>query len=94
MTLDYQPVPCVGCGFCCRQAKCTHALHHAYRLGYGRLGLEEDCPFLVFRDGRHWCGLVLDEAVDTEDLWIGEGCCSSLNSERAKYAGNPTQRSS
>lgn len=45
------------------------------------------CPSLVFRDGRYWCGLVLEadgnekeRLIDT--LAVGEGCCSPLNTDR------------
>lgn len=73
---------CVGCGHCCMTAPCgawTKAIERVY---------EHDdawvCPELVFEDGRHWCRLV-KEAKDVnllDQLAIGAGCCSGLNSWR------------
>ena len=84
MSLDYQPRPCVGCGYCCRQATCIQGLA-AMRRRATVVEAMGACPFLVERDGRWRCFLVLDGIVEPEALWIGEGCCSSLNSERVKY---------
>jgi hypothetical protein len=53
--------PCTGCGHCCQQMPCE--------LGSGR-----PCVELVYRDGRHWCGLVLRSQVARERLLIGCGC--------------------
>jgi len=82
MSLDYQPKPCVGCGYCCRMATCTHGIFYARERG---ISVRDGCPFLIEKGGRFWCQLVLDGKVDTEQLWIGEGCSSSLNSDRRKY---------
>jgi hypothetical protein len=76
---------CVGCGFCCVQGPCevvwsTHTIE-VLRDGW------HGCPDLRFRDGRHWCR-VLIEATDNQRfcvevrLSIGAGCCSPLNSWR------------
>ena len=45
------------------------------------------CPSLVEMKGRYWCGLYLDAAGKQKthiknELSIGIGCCSSLNSDR------------
>lgn len=75
------PAPCLGSGYCCKKARCTLG---AYLHGPGR-----DCPSLVFKDGRYWCGAVLDAEGERkqfliDQLHIGAGCCSSLNSDRQK----------
>ena len=69
--------PCVGCGYCCKRAPCV-------------LGEDTPCRELVFKDKRYWCGLVLaakgeDKEYMEIDLCIGEGCCSSLNSDRLRW---------
>ena len=45
------------------------------------------CPSLVELKGRYWCGLYLNAAGEKKEdikneLAIGAGCCSSLNSDR------------
>jgi len=72
--------PCVGCGFCCLQAKCQAAI----RL-YGPSGT---CKSLIWNDNekRYFCDLMLLPGKIgekyKEELYAGEGCCSSLNSWR------------
>jgi len=60
--------PCVGCGYCCKKATCV-------------LGTGSPCVHLVQDRGRYWCQLVLD-GLPYDALSIGDGCCSSLNSDR------------
>jgi len=78
--IDGLPVhPCVGSGFCCKKARCV--------LGALKHGPGDNCPSLVWKDGRHWCGEVLNtEGAEQQKvvahLYIGEGCCSPLNSDR------------
>lgn len=72
--------PCIGSGFCCKQRRCF--------LGARKHGPGADCPSLVERDGRHWCGELLaagaeEATVIRRELYIGAGCCSALNSDRA-----------
>lgn len=70
--------PCVGCGYCCKKATCT--------LGLMRFGTQSPCRALIFKEGRYWCSLVLGELNSNpirDELAIGAGCCSSLNSDRA-----------
>jgi hypothetical protein len=69
--------PCVGCGYCCKKATCT-------------LGLGSPCAYLAQHDGRYWCSLILIGAVTDEELAIGAGCCSSLNSDRQMILRNQT----
>ena len=83
---DERSVPhgCVGCGFCCQQAKCP--------LGVWCYGLADGpCPGLVELDGRQRCGPVLwccwedyeREHMAVDVLAIGAGCCSPLfNTQR------------
>ena len=74
------PAPCIGSGYCCKKALCWIGL----RVNGSISG---PCPSLVFDGERHWCGEVQKaegsqkEAL-IEDLSIGAGCCSSLNSDR------------
>ena len=71
---------CIGCGFCCLQAKCTVAV----RL-YPAASV---CPELIWsdKDNRHNCGLMqLPGPVGIayrEELHAGAGCCSNLNTWR------------
>lgn len=67
--------PCVGSGFCCKKARCW--------IGAQVHGPGRDCPSLVLKEGRYWCGEVLKATGDEQeamkqDLSIGEGCCMSL----------------
>ena len=75
--------PCIGSGYCCWKAPCWLGLRvHGQISG--------PCPSLTWspEDGRHYCGEVLKatEPADRErlkaELYVGEGCCSSLNSWR------------
>jgi hypothetical protein len=68
---------CVGCGYCCETATCVAGLVHG--------SSSSPCDFLIFKDGRHWCMLVLEGVVKAEQLYIGFGCCSSLNTKRRDY---------
>jgi|WetSurMetagenome_2_1015567.scaffolds.fasta_scaffold11132_11 hypothetical protein len=86
---DAEPAPalgsCIGCGYCCTVAPCSlvweHHLLESLKPGWS------GCPSLVFKDGRHWCGVLL-KAEGKEmikvmaELFIGAGCCSQLNSWR------------
>jgi len=44
------------------------------------------CPALVYKDGRYWCDLCRPTSLVADryrrELFIGEGCCSPLNSDR------------
>jgi hypothetical protein len=80
--------PCLGCGYCCTVATCA--------FGAERFGPHGGpCPALTYRDGRYWCGVIL-EADEVQRphyervLHIGAGCCSSLNSYRRKLACKST----
>jgi len=81
--------PCVGCGYCCQTAACA--------LGASRHGPIAPCPELRLVGDIWRCGPVLDAiATDSarstlliEDLAIGEGCCSPLNSQRQEFIKKP-----
>jgi hypothetical protein len=75
--------PCIGSGYCCHKAPCG--------IGVARHGLlPGPCRSLVWsaEDQRHYCGEILNAATPRErerlkeQLYVGEGCCSSLNSWR------------
>lgn len=76
---DGYAVPCIGCGFCCKEVRCE--------IGMRVHGPGRNCPSLVAKDGRHWCGEV-EKAPPSEaaklraSLYVGAGCCSSMNSDR------------
>jgi len=66
-------------------------------------GPDDKCPSLVEKEGRFWCGMILEAETngDTEraawlreNLYVGAGCCSGLNSLRyAKYLEQQAQKS-
>lgn len=73
---------CVGCGYCCKKSTCYEG-SQITSSGHG------PCPFLSYdgQEGRYWCGLVLQAPEERRrhligSLYIGAGCCSSLNSDR------------
>lgn len=71
---------CVGCGFCCMQAKCV--------AGQRIFGLHDHCKALIWNseDNRYYCNLMLLPGIVGEsyrsELYAGEGCCCGLNSWR------------
>lgn len=68
--------PCVGCGYCCKKALCA--------LGSELHGHELPCPSLFEKGGRYWCREAMKSDDVAQALYIGEGCCSSMNSDRQK----------
>lgn len=73
--------PCVGCGYCCQKVLCF--------LGVSKYGSRAGpCPALVCKDGRYWCGIIMEAAEPEKSrykdwLAIGGGCSSSLfNTQR------------
>ena len=77
--------PCVGCGYCCKKVPCP--------FGADRYGEGAPCGGLVFKDGRHWCGAILEapssvKVVRSDTLCIGAGCCSPMNTDRQPYLEN------
>lgn len=73
---DYK-ISCVNCGYCCKKATCDIGLTH---------GAEPtNCKFLIGdRPGEYKCWLAEKEIYPhiKKDLAIGDGCCSSLNTDR------------
>ncbi len=72
---------CLGCGYCCKKVQCVVSL--------SKFGEKKKCPAIRFHDERYWCGIIEDapEAAKiqyTQALNIGEGCSSSLNSDRKR----------
>jgi len=69
---------CNGCGYCCFTAVCVG--------GVMLLGKDAKtpCPLLVWleADGRHYCKAACESKVFAERIYVGAGCCSSLNSWR------------
>lgn len=68
--------PCIGCGYCCREAPCV----------YGDTPI---CRQLIKVGGLYRCQLITDASVEdiewlTLDLFIGDGCVRAYNSDRAK----------
>ena len=82
-TIPYRP--CVGCGFCCSKSLCP--------LGSTHYGYERPCPALVFQDERYWCKFILEATAEHRQkliawLYIGDGCCCGLNSDRQTIIKN------
>jgi len=70
---------CCGCGYCCLKVRC--------QISWFVFGTESgnDCPGLIFKDGRFWCRLAEYSGL-AKALYIGEGCCSSLfNTQREAF---------
>jgi hypothetical protein len=69
---------CVGCGYCCRTAPCM-AAQRVY-------GPVDTCPGLKWDGAKYRCELCEKPgdigARYREELAIGAGCCSPLNSDR------------
>lgn len=90
---------CIGSGYCCKKAPCAFAVARRYPIEHWLDG-GKGCPDLREIDGRYWCGLYLDAAgpkkkLIKEELAIGAGCCSSMNSTRQemlKRAGKGRRR--
>ena len=95
--LDMQTKPCVGCSYCCRKSPCQIA-----RRVFGPV---TECPALVWSETkeRWFCDLCLKPgeigARYREELYVGAGCCCSLNSDRQniprpkdKTPANPISR--
>jgi hypothetical protein len=72
--------PCLGCGYCCQKVRCP--------IGIEQHGVGDNCPSLIFdaAANRFWCTEVQKNPKLRVDLNIGDGCCSSLNSQRAAKA--------
>lgn len=70
---------CVGCGFCCLQARCSLSVR-IWPNGDG------ECQALIWDGSRYKCKLALMSGQRGAEyraaLYIGDGCCSSLNSWR------------
>lgn len=72
--------PCVGCGFCCKKAPCSLAVRV--------FNATDSCPMLVWDEEQHryFCDACRKPgeigARYREELYIGEGCCCGLNSDR------------
>jgi hypothetical protein len=74
-----EPLPCVGCGYCCAKVQCAWSL--------AKYGSEKLCPELYW-DGTQakWRCMAADNPELAKEVGIGAGCCSPLNTERRKYA--------
>lgn len=86
--VEYPFHPCIGSGYCCKKALCW--------IGVKVHGsIPGPCPSLVYDDKeeRHWCGEILKADKEQEtlkaELYVGAGCCSSLNSDRQTGAPRP-----
>lgn len=71
--------PCVGCGYCCRESQCM--------IGIVCYGLKDVCPALYYdqHKAKYRCKLVEVSTQAREQLYIGAGCCSPLNSDRRAF---------
>jgi hypothetical protein len=62
---------CVGCGFCCTKAMCVAGISY-----FGTV--IERCPYLIWIENKYRCKLVVDKIINPEELYIGDGCSSTL----------------
>lgn len=74
-----EPLPCVGCGWCCLRDPCNVS-HQLY-------GYQKKCPALFWdeADNRYKCKLAMDPELGAEyrkALFVGEGCCARHNNWR------------
>lgn len=77
---------CIGSGYCCWKAPC-----HLAQKEHGPI--PGPCPELRWNGERHLCGAVLaakEKECLMKELFIGEGCCSPLNSWRREKLQNRT----
>ena len=77
--------PCVGCGYCCKKARCAASFEadgKHYADPFEAIGESKECPYLYWNGERYRCRLATKMA---EELGIGLGCCMPLNTERKKY---------
>ena len=74
---DGEIKPCVKCGYCCKKSTCP--------LGMQFGSPPENCSFLGGdKPGEYYCRFVTENIVPDAKTMIavGEGCCSSLNTDR------------
>lgn len=80
MKTDIPVKACVGCGYCCKKAPCALAVRV--------FGATTSCPMLIWDEVNHryWCKACKGDgglrAEYRAQLYIGEGCCSPLNTDR------------
>lgn len=88
----FEPPQCVGCGYCCCKVWCYPALQ---KYGFGKLSkLYETkgvCPELRWTGKVYRCELAGKSVRNDTALSIGEGCCSTMNSDR-KNIPSPKER--
>lgn len=75
---------CIGCGYCCKTARCQVSFIEAGMNPvdpFDVIGEKPDCPYLYFdeKQDKYRC-LIADKYK--EELAIGEGCCSPMNTTR------------
>jgi hypothetical protein len=71
------PHECVGCGYCCLKAPCGYeVMTHGYN--------NKRCPELYWDESnnRYKCKAAEKDPEVAKNLYIGEGCCSNMNSYR------------
>lgn len=80
MIAEAKTKACVGCGYCCKKAPCSLAVRV--------FGAVTSCPMLIWDEdaNRYWCKACKGEgslrAEYRAQLYIGDGCCSPLNTDR------------
>ena len=67
---------CVGCGYCCLKVMCW--------IGLREYGFNKRCPALTWSNtsNRYYCKLAKEDAATADNLSVGAGCSSSLNTWR------------
>ena len=64
---------CVGCGYCCSKAPCSYSMR--------KYSVAHPCPGLYWDGERYRCDDVRSPML-CEEVAIGAGCCSQLNTWR------------
>ena len=90
--------PCVGCGYCCKEARCavsfaaeSAANRPMFKFNGKIPRTEPECPFLYWNKDKFRCFLAKHKLWKTM-LDFGEGCCCSLNTERLKYGPSQAKK--
>lgn len=66
--------PCNNCGWCCLTEVCQMGEFHG-------ASSVIPCEFLVSKDDKHYCKLVIEKIETEKVMCIGQGCCAKTQIE-------------